>query len=88
MNGMNIQIALIGEDDYKGNLRISGNQNIKKFVRSKKSKNILLLNTDIGFGLLSGQMNNRISLAQYGYYDDIVGVGGIYRYRSISVWDI
>lgn len=68
-------VVLVGEN-FTGNLRISGDQNVKSVLAAQKKQNYLFLEADFGFGFFSEVPSETISLSQYGYYDDIVGAEG------------
>ncbi|AAP77828.1 DUF4136 domain-containing protein [Helicobacter hepaticus] len=69
-----VVLAVDNYEAYDGSLSIGGNQNVRKFLQKERAKNMILIGSDVGIGLLQGKMNDRISLSLYGYYDDITSV--------------
>lgn len=68
-------VGLVGEN-YTGDLRISGDEDIKNVLKTKKYKNGLFFEFGIGFDIFSETQVEPIYLSQYGFYDDIAGAEG------------
>lgn len=63
-------IALIQEEKFQGNVRISTDKNLEWVLKNQRRKHYLTIGADIGFGFVSGSMES-ISLAPYGYSNHI-----------------